>query len=204
MFTEIYQRVSEPKARRKALAMLEAAISVYAKKGFEATTMEMIAREAGVTRPLVKHYFRDMEDLQETAIKYIRVIFQKFAVDALLNAETHQEKLDAYIESCFNWIAHFQSHALAWQAFLHRCAKSPKARNLNTLATSTGEERIISLLEDGKRAGVFQFQNSALSAKLIQAIITGALVCLGSEELQDKNAFKVGIKQTCLSLVAVK
>ncbi|MEM9693810.1 MAG: helix-turn-helix domain-containing protein [Myxococcota bacterium] len=47
--------------------ILQAAIRCFAARGFKATTTRAVAAEAGVTSPLIHHYFGDKEQLFEAA-----------------------------------------------------------------------------------------------------------------------------------------
>src|SRR5262249_30057895 len=147
--------------------------------------------------PLIKHYFEDGKHLEETALKYIRVLFQRQAIDAL-EGKSAVDVLARYVDACFFWMENFESHALTWQAFLHRCSKNKKSRDLNTLATSAGEERLMTLLQMGQRSQEFKPRDPALTAKLIQALITGSIVCLASENFDDASSFKMGVRAECL------
>jgi AcrR family transcriptional regulator len=204
IFTEVYQKFDDPKARRKAFSILEAAINCFARKGFDGTTQEMIAREAGVTRPLLRHYFEDPANLQEIAIKYIRLIFQKMAIDAMSSGKTADEMVLNYVNGCFEWIRNFRSHSTVWARFLSSCMSNKKFRALNTVAVAAGEERIQSLLEMGKSAGVFQFEDAAGAAKSLQVIISGALITAASEDLPDGQAFQKMIQKSVVHLLGIR
>ena len=75
----IVERREEEKERRRA-QLLDAAESLYAKLGWEALTMEKVARNARLSRALVYIYFRDKDDLLfaigERAMKQL---YQRFA-----------------------------------------------------------------------------------------------------------------------------
>jgi AcrR family transcriptional regulator len=58
----IAQRREEEKERRRA-EILDAAEALYASKGWDALTMDQIARSARLSRALVYVYFRDKQDL---------------------------------------------------------------------------------------------------------------------------------------------
>src|SRR5258708_6646067 len=60
--TYIAARREEEKERRRA-EILDAAESLYAKKGWDALTVDQVARSARLSRALVYVYFRDKEDL---------------------------------------------------------------------------------------------------------------------------------------------
>ena len=200
LFTEIYSKLTEPKSKRKAFYILEAAIQCFAKSGFDAVTLEMIAREAGVTRPLLRHYFADGNDLRTTALKYIRVLFQRLAVDAVKKENTVDGALEAYVDACFYWVEHFKAHSDVWLSFLYRCAKQKSFRDLNSAAARVGEERILSLIRQGAKNGILKMTSPEASAKALQSLITGALVTYVSENLKDRPAYKEIIKQECLRI----
>jgi len=202
LFSELYHRLEEPKSKRRAFILLEAAIACFARKGFEAVTLEMIAREAGVTRPLLRHYFRDIDDIHETAIKYIRLLFQKVAVVALAKGKNPDDALSLYVQSCFDWVANSKTHAKVWLAFIYRCSQHKVSRELNTAAVRVGEERIIQVLELGLHRGFFNCNNSRVAARLIQTLVTGALVSVGSENVSPD--YTEMIKKQCLVIAGIR
>ncbi|MEM6788236.1 MAG: helix-turn-helix domain-containing protein [Myxococcota bacterium] len=57
-----------PRADATRQAILRAAFACFADHGFKATTTREIARRAGVTSPLIHHYFGDKEQLYEAAV----------------------------------------------------------------------------------------------------------------------------------------
>jgi AcrR family transcriptional regulator len=75
----IVERREEEKERRRG-ELLDAAESLYAKLGWEAVTMDKVARTARLSRALVYIYFRDKDDLLfaigERAMKQL---YQRFA-----------------------------------------------------------------------------------------------------------------------------
>lgn len=75
----IVERREEEKERRRG-EFLDAAESLYAKHGWEAVTMDQVARTARLSRALVYVYFRDKDDLLfaigERAMKQL---YQRFA-----------------------------------------------------------------------------------------------------------------------------
>src|SRR6202045_2617793 len=58
----ISARREEEKERRRA-EILDAADALYAKKGWDALTVDQVARSARLSRALVYVYFRDKEEL---------------------------------------------------------------------------------------------------------------------------------------------
>ena len=200
-FSEVYDRLSRPKTRRQAFALLEAAISCVAKHGFRGITLAKLAREAGVARSLLTHYFRDLDEILDFAIKYIRLLFQKLAVRALSEGSSPRDMFERYLDACFTWVIRFRTHALVWLTFLHLCAVAPAKRALNTVAVRAGFDRLVALLERGRCAGDFRFDDPAHTAALIQNVITGGLLCLVSEDHLDVTLHQRRIRGACLSLL---
>jgi AcrR family transcriptional regulator len=201
LFSEIYHRFDEGKGRHKALSLIENAIDCIADKGFENVTLEMIARRSGVTRPLLNHYFDDLADIQLTSIKYVRLLFQKFAITQLEKGGSVSEALRLYIAACLLWGEQFKTHAKVWIYYLLLCYTYKRHRQINTLAVQTGEDRLAALLEKGKLSGEFKFEDKKSSAKLIQTIITGAMFTAGCEEISDKESYLKLIQSECLKIV---
>lgn len=54
----------------RAEEILQAAMDVLCEKGFRSTRLDDIAARAGVTKPLIYHYFRDKEDLVHRALEW--------------------------------------------------------------------------------------------------------------------------------------
>ena len=52
-------------------SLIRRAITCFSKKGFEATTFDAIAKEAGVSRPLVTHYFKRKDDLFLACVQHV-------------------------------------------------------------------------------------------------------------------------------------
>lgn len=57
-----------PRAAATRLSILQAATSCFAEKGLQATTTREIARRAGVTQPLIHHYFGSKDELIDAVL----------------------------------------------------------------------------------------------------------------------------------------
>lgn len=204
LFAEIDQRFSLPKTRRKALEIMEAAITCLARHGYQGVTLEMVARTAGVTRPLLKHYFENLDELLRTSTQYIRLLFQRLAIEALVAGNSPEEMLERYIEACFSWVERHKTHAQVWFAFLLDSSRSRKARALNSAAVRRGEERLEALLERGRADGVFVFKDAAIAAKMVQTHITGALITFISEDLADAPSYAQTVRDSCFQLIRAR
>ena len=116
----IIERREEEKERRRG-EFLDAAESLYAKHGWEAVTMDQIARTARLSRALVYTYFRDKDDLLfaigERAMKQL---YQRFSA-AIETPGSGRDKIMAIgraymgyaleFPHFFDFCSRFQRHA---------------------------------------------------------------------------------------------
>lgn len=198
IFSETYQKRQDPKGGRRAFTLLEAAIKCYSRRGFNSVTMEMIAREAGVTRPLLKHYFKDQNEIQILCVKYVRALFQSLAIADIDKNPKPIEILTSYIRACFHWVENHRTHSNFWFRFLLSCNTNSSLRALNSEVVQIGAERISAILNNGQRS-----EHSLIKARAIQAVIMGGMITLATEDLGEiQEAYKNGIISTCLALTA--
>src|SRR6266567_3583968 len=57
--------------------MIQAALSLFAERGFESTSMDAIAREAGVTKPTLYNHWADKEALMLEVMLYVNGLSQE-------------------------------------------------------------------------------------------------------------------------------
>jgi AcrR family transcriptional regulator len=115
----IAERREEEKERRRG-EFLDAAESLYAQNGWEAVTMDQVARTARLSRALVYVYFRDKDDLLfAIGERAMKLLYQRFAA-ALETPGTGRDKVDAMgraymgyaleFRHFFDFCSRFQSH----------------------------------------------------------------------------------------------
>jgi AcrR family transcriptional regulator len=118
----ITERRGEEKERRRA-EILDAAEALYAKKGWDALTVDQVARSARLSRALVYVYFRDKEELLfaigERAMRLLRDRF----IDAATGHAPGMDKVEAIGRSYmgyayefphyFDFCSRFQAHSVS-------------------------------------------------------------------------------------------
>lgn len=117
----IAERREEEKERRRA-EILDAAIALYAQHGWEAVTVEQVARGARLSRALVYVYFKDKEDLLfgigERAMLTLRDRFAAAVATPARGIDQIEAIGRAYIGYAnefphyFDFCSRFQSHAI--------------------------------------------------------------------------------------------
>jgi len=114
-------RREEEKERRRA-EILDAAEALYAKNGWEALTVDQVARSARLSRALVYVYFRDKEDLLfaigERAVRLLLERFKAAAAGTVRGMDQVDAIGRAYMGYAhefphyFDFCTRFQSHSM--------------------------------------------------------------------------------------------
>lgn len=117
-----YQRLQVDERRRQ---LLEAGAALFAEQAYEEISMRDIARAAGVSKPLIYHYFSSKIDLFKAAVAEKAAELQE-AIQPDEDApplEQLARSLDAYI----GWI---EDHARTWVKLMQSAASVPEAREM--------------------------------------------------------------------------
>src|SRR3982074_723339 len=116
----ITERRGEEKERRAA-EILDAAEALYAQKGWDALTVDQVARSARLSRALVYVYFRDKEDLLfAIGERAVRLLLERFKA-AVAGTARGMDQVDAIgraymgyaheFPHYFDFCTRFQSHS---------------------------------------------------------------------------------------------
>lgn len=111
--------------RRKELR--QAAFAVLQREGVTGATLEKVAAQAGASKGIVLHYFRDKRELFEHAMREANAALRDAVIARLRRARTPAERIDAVIEG--NFEPHFFQPSIC-HAWLSLCAEVPRDAKL--------------------------------------------------------------------------
>ncbi|SDL21604.1 transcriptional regulator, TetR family [Modicisalibacter muralis] len=111
---------AEAKATREAL--LDAAEEVFFDKGVARTSLEQIARHAGMTRGAVYWHFKNKADLFHALLERVRMPFEEL-IDEVDDPTLIDSPLDALRLACHNGLARIEQPRVqrVHSILLHRC-----------------------------------------------------------------------------------
>lgn len=122
MSSPAYSRLHVDERRRQ---LLEAGASLFAEHAYEDISMRQIAAAAGVSKPLLYHYFPSKPDLFKAVFAEAAAELQ--AVIGPASDATGVEQLSASLDGYLAWI---EAHAQAWANLMQSAARLPEAREL--------------------------------------------------------------------------
>nr|WP_167480765.1 transcriptional regulator BetI [Mesorhizobium waimense] len=107
--------------RRRELR--QAAFAVLEREGIAGATLEKVAAQAGASKGIVLHYFRNKQELFEHAMREANAVLCHAVIARLRRARTPMERLDAVIEGNFEEHLFLPPLCHAW---LSLCAEVPR------------------------------------------------------------------------------
>jgi betaine-aldehyde dehydrogenase len=152
--------------RRKQL--IDTTILVMAQVGFTATTLGLIAKQAGVSAGLVAHYFGDKDGLLEATLRTLAARLSRAAAVRLRDAATPRARLQAVIDANLAPEEMDFHTGTVWLAFWGQAIHSDRLKRVQRIY----QRRVLSNLRHALRELAPAGETERL-AVIIAAIIDG-------------------------------
>ena len=154
----------------KKIKIMEAALTVLSKKGYENTTINDIANTAKLSRGLLHYYFRDKEDLVAKALELGFEPMWDSSVGKLSNAKSPEELVDNMIDVLKkNVQEHPDFTALLFEMWVSG-RRSTKIRKVFSDGFSEAIVRLDKLLQMASSMGIIKI-NPADSEGIIRILL---------------------------------
>ena len=120
-----------PKKSIKRLQIIQAAFKLFTENGFYATGVDLIMRQANVSKRTMYIYFPTKNDLIVAVLEFYRANYEQGLTDLLArNDLSNREKIITIFEDAGNWFENRQFHGcLAVNAMGEFSGKDPKIEN---------------------------------------------------------------------------
>ncbi len=103
MAEQIKRRLPGPERRER---LIQAAIKVFSRSGYDGSSVEEISRTASVTKPVLYDHFSSKEKIFEAAVEQIRDGLLRKGEAALARENTPSKRLRASISVFFDLVEH--------------------------------------------------------------------------------------------------
>lgn len=177
----------------RRLELRRAAVAVMQREGASGTTLEKVALEAGASKGIILHYFRNKQHLFEEAMREANAGLREHVVLKLRAAETPFQRIWAVIEANLGERVYKQTNGHAW---LSLCAEAPREPQLARLQKAF-HARMHSNLMSGL-IPLLPRQQAQLTALSISALIDGLWVRLGIGDQTVSSATALSLARTML------
>lgn len=140
----------------KQLQIISTAEKLFARKGFDGTSVRDIAEEAGVNIAMISYYFGSKEKLMQALFKE-RTTYIKSKVESLLNNDslTPLEKMYLLADDYILLILQKQ-HFHKIMSVEQMLEQNPAVTEMITGVKRENAEHILKLIKDGQKRGAFK------------------------------------------------
>jgi TetR/AcrR family fatty acid metabolism transcriptional regulator len=183
-FTEVVISTKANNTGEKYHRILEAAVSVFAKKGFHQSTISQIAREAGVADGTIYLYFKNKDDILVQFFTYkTKQVFAGFR-EAVKKADNARDKLRNLVHRHLEEFQKDRKMAIVYDALTHQ---NMEVVEVNIRGMSKMYTDIVSdIIERGQEEGVMRRD---LYIGLVKRFILGAVESAISNWLRSKREY---------------
>lgn len=158
----------------RRLELRRAAFAVMRREGASATTLEKVAKEAGASKGIVLHYFKNKQELFEEAMREGNASLREDVARRLAIASTPLERIWAVVESNLGEEFFRMEYAQAWLSLCAEIAWEPQLARLQRIFHSRMHSNLMS--------GYGKLREKAEAHRLslaMSALIDGLWVRLG-------------------------
>jgi len=162
------------------MTIMEVAAEHFSQYGYDATHLEAIARECGISKPAIYYHFKDKAALYEA------VLLKRFAalahiIDSATNHKDPIENLKIYINTFGNYLVETPCFSAIFAREIANGAKSMPESCVVELSRTL--QCLASILEKGKKEGIFHCENPFMIQMMIVTTLTSYIT---TEELRER------------------
>lgn len=167
-------RTTGSDGERTEAAVREAAVNLIARYGYEAMSMRQLAAEVGVQAAALYRYFPTKEDLLFTLMReHMEGLREAWEHARPIDADP-VEQLAAYVR---NHIAfHIERRHATHVSNMELRSLSPDRLTQILRMRTVYEKELRTILRDGAEAGVFNIEDTGLTAMALIQMMTGVIV----------------------------
>lgn len=175
---------------RKREEILEAAMTVFARKGFHRSRMEEVAVEAGIGKGTIYEYFDSKHQLLQALHGYMLAKLKEYYAEKLHGIEEPPRIIEGFLAAA---LASFREWEPFFYVFCDVWAEAGRAEQQSLLrmqlrdAYQSSIDDLVLVVEAGVAGGFFHCDHPRLAAEHILASVDG----LALHWLYDEEAFDI-------------
>jgi len=169
------------KGDQRRIQIIDSAIACIAHDGIERLTFESIGKRIGMKKAHVAYYYKNQEDIIESAIKFVVATVQHTTIERIKNTKKADSQVLSFCQGTFDWLRRFPQYPPVILLMYYNSSYHPFYKRLHSEIRSAGADRIKAAL-----AHDFPKSNSRTlyrGAKLVQAILTGHILDFATTDL---------------------
>ena len=177
--------------KKKRSEIRDAALEIFARKGFENTTVQEIADKANISKGTIYLYFKTKEDILDAASQEILQQLEEDILGAAEGLTDPFDKLSALISEALNITPEFeQIFTVHMEIRLFHLRNKAYEKVIRHLKRTLAKFRTIvsEIIEQGRNQGVFRID---VDAEALAICLLGIVDGIVMQYLHDKSDFSI-------------
>lgn len=180
----------------KKTEVIDAALSLFMRKGIKATTTRDIALRAGISEGTIYRHFESKEELAESIFEQNLNYFWKFLKGYLKHANGPEEMLRAYIEGFFEF-SRREQRRYSFIIAAHQTELKKLSRE-----KMKPKQMLTKILRLGQKQGLFRKMDLQLAGAMVMGTIMQTIFYLKNGRIAvNYDDVVEEVNQTCLRMV---
>ena len=164
---------------QRRLALLDSALEVFARRGYHASSIDDIAREAGVSKALIYEHFTSKQDLYaELLEQHAGELFSALAEAISEAGRDASARLEVGLDAFYGFV---EEHRVAWR-MLFREATDPETAVVLDRVTAEVTAFVAGVIREdpGSRRGADDAAAREHGVQVVAQLLVGAVQALAS------------------------
>lgn len=174
-----FQSQDLTKGQATQIRIIQSALRVFSEKGVSNVTLQMIAKNAGVSHPLILKHFGSKEDLLLYVRQYVKVSCQAWVDEAMDESMNGHKALFTHCYESLQWIFQKPDEGKMIIFTYYYNSLSRTGENLSMNARKIGIQRILKYVLQCQREGYLgKKENPEFIAEILQESLIGLAVAI--------------------------
>lgn len=174
--------------------ILESAIEQFSKNGYDKTSIEMLAKDCGVTHVAILYHFQNKLGLFRSVVDYVVGRCQTIVNENVDKNDDAYGRLIKYFESYLTWTIVYRSEAQVLLLLSYFATVDNSLGEIYKTVMQSVRDSLENLLLAGKREGLLEYEgSSALLARtlhdslfgMVMNVVAGHLAPVPPKQLKD-------------------
>ena len=156
--------------------IVDTAIETIAQRGFSGTTLNDIAKNAGVSTGVITYHFKNKDDLIEQSIKKLLDAPNAHVIARVDEQSRHRDRLRAYIIANIEFMREHRSHSVALIYSFGSIGSDQERRRIMARQHAKIRKYLTKILKAGQDTGQFGDFHAETVAQILFAALEGVML----------------------------
>lgn len=183
-------------ARRKQI--LETSAEMFSTRGYDATSLDDIAKAVGVSRGVIFYYFDGKREIGEQAVRQCLRRYGSYVRERVEQQPPGTKQLIEFVDACLDYLDNHRKDYLLYVDLIGCFGNAEEKYVISVAANQNTRKWLTQIIKDGQQAGEIGKVSVNNLADIIQGVVDGLMEL---SALEPKNVNIKGCKKLLRSMI---